>query len=100
ANMDSLVALSTGIAWLFSVFNTFFASFWISRGLEPHVYFEAAAVVIVFIMLGRLLEERAKYGTSKSIKALMGLQVKTLRVLRNQEEIQIPIEEVLVNDLV
>jgi Cu2+-exporting ATPase len=100
ANMDSLVALSTGIAWLFSVFNIFFASFWISRGLEPHVYFEAAAVVIVFIMLGRLLEERAKYGTSKSIKALMGLQVKTLRVLRNQEEIQIPIEEVLVNDLV
>ena len=57
ANMDTLVALSTGIAYIFSVFNTFNPSFWHSRGLHPHVYYEAAAVVIVFIMLGKLLEE-------------------------------------------
>src|SRR5690606_15729480 len=60
ANMDTLVALSTGIAFLFSVFNTLFPEFWHSRGLHAHVYFEAAAVIITFISLGKLLEERAK----------------------------------------
>ncbi|RYE52072.1 MAG: cation-translocating P-type ATPase, partial [Sphingobacteriales bacterium] len=68
ANMDTLVALSTGIAYLFSIFNTFYPEFWHQRGLHPHVYFEAAAVVIVFIMLGKLLEERAKSNTSSAIK--------------------------------
>src|SRR5690606_34311398 len=64
ANMDTLVALSTGVAYLFSVFNTLFPHFWHNRGLHPHVYFEAAAVVIVFILLGKLLEEKAKGNTS------------------------------------
>lgn len=74
ANMDTLVALSTGIAYLFSVFNTLFPQVWTSQGLEAHVYFEASAVIIVFIMLGKWLEERAKAGTSSAIRKLMGLQ--------------------------
>ena len=74
ANMDTLVAVSTGMAYLFSVFNMLFPEFWLSRGLEPHVYFEASSVIIAFILLGRLLEERAKGRTSAAIKKLMGLQ--------------------------
>jgi Cu2+-exporting ATPase len=70
ANMDTLVALSTGIAYTFSVFNTLFPSFWYSRGLIPHVYFEAASVVIAFILLGKMLEEKAKANTSFAIKKL------------------------------
>jgi Cu2+-exporting ATPase len=76
ANMDTLVALSTGVAYLFSVFNTLYPAFWTNRGLEPHVYFEAAAVVITFILLGKFLEERAKAGTSTAIRKLMGLRPK------------------------
>jgi len=99
ANMDTLVALSTGIAYLFSIFNTLYPQFWTSRGLEAHVYFEAAAVVISFILLGRLLEENAKSNTSEAIKKLMGLQPKTvIRISNNTEQI-IPIEEVHVNDI-
>jgi len=67
ANMDTLVALSTGIAYLFSVFNTLYPQFWTSRGLDAHVYFEAAAVVISFILLGKMMEEKAKSNTSSSI---------------------------------
>lgn len=78
ANMDTLVALSTGIAWLFSAFNTIYPEFWHQRGLHAHVYFEAAAVVIAFISLGKLLEERAKSNTSSAIKKLIGLQPKTV----------------------
>jgi P-type Cu2+ transporter len=100
ANMDTLVALSTGIAWVFSVFNTFFGDFWLNRGLVPHVYFEAAAVVILFIMLGKLLEERAKSNTSQAIKKLIGLQPKTVLVIRDGNEITIKIEEVRIGDRV
>jgi Cu2+-exporting ATPase len=100
ANMDTLVALSTGIAFLFSVFNTFFGDFWLKRGLTPHVYFETAAVVILFILLGKLLEERAKSNTSEAIKKLIGLQPKTVTVLRNGTELIIKIEEILIGDLV
>jgi Cu2+-exporting ATPase len=78
ANMDTLVALSTGIAYLFSVFNTLFPEFWHSRGLHAHVYFETAGVVIALIMLGKLLEEGAKANTSSAIKKLIGLQPKTV----------------------
>ncbi|MBW8687451.1 heavy metal translocating P-type ATPase [Chitinophaga rhizophila] len=74
ANMDTLVALSTGIAWLFSLFNTVWPSYWHARGLHPHVYYEAAAVIIAFISLGRLLEEKAKSNTSTALKKLVGLQ--------------------------
>lgn len=98
ANMDTLVALSTGIAFLFSAFNTFFPEFWIQRGFHPHVYYEAAAVVISFISLGKLLEERAKANTSSAIRKLMGLQVKSVRVLVDGVEKEIPIAEVKPGD--
>ncbi|WP_028665371.1 heavy metal translocating P-type ATPase [Runella zeae] len=98
ANMDTLVALSTGVAFLFSLFNTIYPDFWHSRGLHAHVYYEAAAVVIVFIMLGKLLEERAKANTSSAIKKLMGLQPRTVWVIENGEEREIPISEVRVGD--
>ena len=83
ANMDTLVALSTGIAYIFSVFNMLFADFWHQRGLHAHVYFEAASVIIAFILLGKLLEEKAKGNTSTALKKLIGLQPKTVTVLRS-----------------
>ena len=101
ANMDTLVALSTGIAYLFSVFNMLFMEFWHARGLEAHVYFEAAAVIIAFILLGKLLEEKAKGNTSTAIKKLMGLQPKTvILMLADGTEKQIPIEEVQAGDTI
>ncbi len=100
ANMDTLVALSTGIAYIFSLFNLFFPEFWIKRGLEPHVYFEAAAVVIAFILLGKLLEEKAKGNTSAAIKKLMGLQPKTVTVVQaDGSELQTTIENVKIGNL-
>jgi Cu2+-exporting ATPase len=99
ANMDTLVALSTGTAYLFSVFNTLYPQFWTSRGVEAHVYFEAAAVVIAFILLGKLMEEKAKSNTSSSIKKLMSLQPKTVvRMSNDGTESVIKISEVKVND--
>ena len=94
ANMDTLVALSTGIAFIFSLFNTLFPDFWHARGIHPHVYYEAATVIITFISLGKLLEERAKSNTSSAIKKLMGLQPKTLKVIQNGEEVEMPISSV------
>ncbi|SFE84835.1 Cu2+-exporting ATPase [Chitinophaga sp. CF118] len=100
ANMDTLVALSTGIAWLFSAFNTIYPEFWHQRGLHAHVYFEAAAVVIAFISLGKLLEEKAKSNTSSAIKKLIGLQPKTvLLVDESGNTREIPISNVKVQDL-
>ncbi|AYM99622.1 heavy metal translocating P-type ATPase [Chryseobacterium sp. 3008163] len=101
ANMDTLVALSTGIAYLFSVFNMLFMDFWHQRGLHAHVYFEAAAVVIAFILLGKLLEEKAKGNTSTAIKKLMGLQPKTVMVIApDGSEKQTAIEAVNVDDII
>ncbi|MFQ2998561.1 heavy metal translocating P-type ATPase [Elizabethkingia anophelis] len=101
ANMDTLVALSTGIAYLFSVFNMLFADFWHQRGLHAHVYFEAAAVIIAFILLGKLLEEKAKGNTSSAIKKLMGLQPKTVIVIQaDGTEKQTAIEEVNADDVI
>lgn len=100
ANMDTLVANSTGIAYLFSLFNLFFPGFWRSRDIEPHLYFEAASVIIAFILLGRLLEERAKQKTSSAIKRLMGLQPKTVTVISGVEERIVPIEEVRPGDVI
>ncbi|MCC9136921.1 heavy metal translocating P-type ATPase [Pontibacter silvestris] len=99
ANMDTLVALSTGIAFTFSVFNTLFPEFWHARGVHPHVYFEVASVVIVFIMLGRLLEEKAKSNTSSAIKKLIGLQPKTVWLVEVAQEREVPIAEVRTGDL-
>lgn len=81
ANMDTLVALSTSIAFLFSLFNTLFPQVWYDRGLEPHVYYEAAAMIVAFVLLGKTLEERAKGSTSSAIRKLMGLQPKTARLV-------------------
>ncbi|MCX6189445.1 MAG: heavy metal translocating P-type ATPase [Bacteroidetes bacterium] len=101
ANMDTLVALSTGVAYLFSVFNTLFSSFWHSRGLHSHVYFEASAVVISFILLGKLLEEKAKGNTSTAIKKLMGMQPQTLTVVDKDGQQRIsPIENLVVGEVV
>jgi Cu2+-exporting ATPase len=101
ANMDTLVALSTGIAYLFSVFNMLFAGFWQQRGLEAHVYFEAASVIIAFILLGKLLEEKAKGNTSSAIKKLMGLQPKTVIVVQaDGTEKQTAIEAVQKGDII
>lgn len=94
ANMDTLVALSTGIAFLFSLFNTLFPDFWHARGIHPHVYYEATTVIITFISLGKLLEEKAKSNTSSAIKKLMGLQPKTLKAIIDGEEQEIPISSV------
>lgn len=99
ANMDTLVALSTGIAYLFSVFNMLFADLLINKGIEVHVYFEAAAVIIAFILLGRLLEDKAKGNTSTAIKKLMGLQPKTVIVINTSGiEYEKAIEDVEVTD--
>ncbi|RWY48348.1 heavy metal translocating P-type ATPase [Mucilaginibacter gilvus] len=98
ANMDTLVALSTGIAFLFSVFNTLYPQFWHSRGLHPHVYYEAAAVVIVFILLGKLLEERAKSNTSSAIRKLIGLQPKTVLLITLNGEKETLIADVQIGD--
>jgi len=101
ANMDTLVALSTGVAYLFSVFNTLNPDFWHRRGLHGHVYFEAAAVVITFILLGRLLEERAKGSTSAALKKLMGLQPSTVVVIDEDDaHREIPIDQLIVGQLV
>jgi len=95
ANMDTLVALGTGVAYLFSVFNTLFPHFWHQRGLHAHVYFEASAVIITFILLGKLLEEKAKGNTSSALKKLMGLQPKTVTIINEKEQhITIPIDQV------
>jgi Cu2+-exporting ATPase len=100
ANMDTLVALSTGIAYVFSVFNTVYPQFRQNRGLHAHVYFEAAAVVIAFILLGKLLEEKAKASTSSAIKKLIGLQPNTVTIIHHDGHImEIPIEQVKVGDL-
>ncbi|HNG63746.1 MAG TPA: heavy metal translocating P-type ATPase [Ferruginibacter sp.] len=100
ANMDTLVALSTGVAWIFSFFNTAFPDFWHQRGIHPHVYYEAAAVVIAFISLGKLLEEKAKSNTSSAIKKLMGLQPKTVTLVTDENQSrEIPISQVKINDL-
>ncbi len=96
ANMDTLVALSTGVAYIVSVFNTLFPHFLHERGLQAHVYFEAAAVIIAFILLGKLLEEKAKGNTSFAIKKLMGLQPKTVTIVHEGgHQMQIPIGDII-----
>ena len=100
ANMDTLVANSTGIAYLFSMFNMLFPDFWRSRGIEPHLYFEASCVIIAFILLGRLLEERAKGRTSDAIRKLMGLQPGTVTVADGENFREIPVNRVREGDIV
>lgn len=100
ANMDTLVALSTGIAYLFSLFNMIYPQFWEMRGLEAHVYFEAAGVIVAFILLGKLMEARATGSTSDAIKKLMGLQPSTVVVFRDGEPVEIAVADVAIDDIV
>lgn len=93
-NMDTLVALSTGIAFAFSAFNTIYPEFFESRGFEAHVYYEAAAVIIAFISLGKWMEEKAKSNTSSALKKLMGLQPKMVKVIADEKEIEMPVSDV------
>lgn len=99
ANMDTLVALSTGIAWLFSVANMLFPAWWESKGIHPHVYFEASAVIIAFILLGRCLESKAKGNTSAAIKKLMGLRPESVTLVNADGSLSdIPIAGVNIGD--
>lgn len=99
ANMDTLVALSTSVAYIFSLFNTFYPSFWTDKGLKADVYYEAAAVIITFILIGKLLEERAKGNTSAAIRNLMGLQPKTVTIIdANGNQVETAISKVKVGD--
>jgi Cu2+-exporting ATPase len=101
ANMDTLVALSTGVAYSFSVFNTLFPHFWHERGLHAHVYFEAAAVVIAFILLGKFLEEKAKGQTSSAIKKLIRLQPNKVTIVHEGgHQMEMPIEDVKKGDTI
>ncbi len=93
-NMDTLVALSTGTAFIFSLFNTLYPNFLLSRGLAPHVYYESATVIITLILLGRFLEERAKFKTTGAIKKLMGIQSKSVNIIKNGKVLNIPIKDV------
>ncbi len=94
ANMDTLVALSTGIAWVFSAFNTIFPAFFRKNGLEPHVYFEAAAVIVFFILLGKYLEENAKAHTASALKKLLGKQPKTVWRRESASDVERPLSDI------
>ncbi len=100
ANMDTLVALSTGTAFIFSVFNTVYPQYFLNKGVTPHVYYESAVIIITLILLGRFFEEKAKSKTSSAIKKLMGLQPKQVTVIRNGEETIISFEEIAKGELI
>ncbi|BCX09724.1 MAG: copper-translocating P-type ATPase [Fischerella sp.] len=100
ATMDTLVAIGTGAAYLYSLFPTFLPGFFTNQGLPADVYYEAAVVIITLILLGRLLENRAKGQTSEAIRKLVGLQAKTARVIRDGTEVDIPIAQVIEGDVI
>lgn len=100
ADMNTLIALGTGVAYFYSVVATVFPQALASRGIEAGVYYETAAVIIAFILLGRWLESRARSQTSEAIRQLIGLQAKTARVMRDRTFIKVPIEAVRVGDIV
>ena len=100
ANMDTLVALSTGIAFVFSAFNTFYGEqVWGTRGIEWHTYFDASVMIITFVLTGRLLEERAKDSTAGSIRQLMGLSPKTAHLVSGEQTEDIPLSTVKIGDV-
>ncbi len=100
ANMDTLVALSVSISYLFSVFNLLFPQVWTSQGLEAHLYFESATMIVAFILIGRLLEERAKHSTTAAIRKLMGLQEKGSTARPGETVLVKPGERLAVDGLV
>jgi Cu2+-exporting ATPase len=100
ANMDTLVALSTGIAFIYSTIVSLFPQLFEKEGIHGHVYFEASAVIITFILLGKLLEERAKANTSSALKKLIGLQVRTvIKIMPDGEQKEIPVSDVIPGDI-
>ncbi len=99
-DMNTLIALGTSAAYFYSVFVTLFPEFIRAQGLEPEVYYESAAVVITLILLGRLFESRARGQTSEAMRKLIGLQAKTARIIRKRQEVDVPIQEVQVDDIV
>lgn len=101
ANMDTLVAMSTLISFLFSVFNTFWGdSFWGSRGIENHTYYDASVMIITFVLTGRVLEERAKSSTASAIRALMGMAPKTARLVNGNTIDEVPIATLGSGDII
>ncbi len=100
ATMDTLVALGTGSAYLYSIVATFFPNFFIAQGLNPDVYYEPANVIIALILLGRLFEMRARGQTSEAIRSLIGLQARDARIVRNGQELEVPIQDVQIGDVV
>ncbi|MEJ2314379.1 MAG: heavy metal translocating P-type ATPase [Nitrospirota bacterium] len=100
SNMNTLIAVGTSAAYIYSITATFFPSVFEVKGYEAHVYFDTAAAIIVLILLGRVLEARARGHTSEAIKKLIGLQAKTARVLRDGRETDVPVEDVEVGDVI
>jgi Cu+-exporting ATPase len=98
--MNTLVAVGTSAAYLYSAAATFAPDWFMVGGIHPTVYYETAAIIIVFILLGRYLEAGAKGRTSEAIRRLMGLQAKTARIVRGGAEVDVPVEEVVVGDIV
>lgn len=100
ANMDTLVAIGTTVAFVYSAVISFFPDFVIQAGLSPAPYFDVSTIIIALILLGRYLEARAKAGTSEALKKLIGLSAKRARVMRNNQEVDVPVEEVVLGDMV
>lgn len=100
SDMNTLIAIGTSAAYMYSALVTFFPALFAAEGLVSEVYYDTAGVIIVLIILGRLLETRAKHQTSEAIKKLMELQAKTARVIRSGQEVEVPIEDVVLNDIV
>jgi Cu+-exporting ATPase len=100
ADMNTLIAVGTSAAYLYSILAAFFPWLFAAKGLMAEVYFDTAGAIIILILLGRLLEARAKGQTSEAIKKLIGLQAKTAKVLRDGQEIDVPVQEVAIGDLV
>ncbi|MEL6402243.1 MAG: heavy metal translocating P-type ATPase [Cyanobacteria bacterium J06607_6] len=100
ATMDTLVAIGTGTAFLYSLWPTLYPHWFVAQGLQPDVYFEAAAVIIALLLLGRLLERRARRQTSAAIRQLIGMQAKTARILRGGQPVDVAIADVVVGDIV
>lgn len=100
ANMDTLVVIGTTVAYIYSAFVTFFPQIVERLGVEPLPYFDVSAIIIGLILLGRYLEAKAKAGTSSAIKKLIGLQAKTARIVRKNQELDIPIDQVVIGDVI
>ncbi len=99
-SMDTLVALSSGISYIFSVFNLAFPSFWTSKGIEAHLYFEASAMVVTFVLIGKLLENRAKRQTTSAVRKLIGLKPRTVTLVDGDKEKNVDVESVKPGDII